>query len=213
MTSKPETHPTIIYTSLPLDPNPRDYVILQSRPPTRHHYNRRVFQTLSLILLLSLSIYLLFPSDPHIQLVRLQLNHIRVNTSPHLLLDLSLSVTLKVHNPDFFSLNYDDLDVSISYRGRQLGFVKSDGGKVRMRGSSYVDATLDVNGFEILHDIFYLIEDVAAGKIPFDTVSHIEGELGLLFFKFPIQAKVSCEVDVNPKDQTITHQNCYPQEA
>lgn len=115
-----------------------------------------------------------------------------------------------MRNPDLFSLNYDALDVSIAYRGKELGFVNSTGGKVKARGSSYVNATLVVDGFEVLHDLFYLIEDVAAGKVPFDTVSTTKGELGLFFLKIPIQAKVSCEVDVNPKDQTIVHQNCYP---
>lgn len=101
--------------------------------------------------------------------------------------------------------------MAIAYRGRKLGFVGSNGGKVKMRGSSYVNATLVVDGFEVLHDFIYFVEDVASGRVPFDTVSAVNVQLKVLFITIPIQAKVSCEVDVNPKDQTIAHQNCYPE--
>lgn len=82
---------------------------------------------------------------------------------------------------------------------------------MRMRGASYVDANLVIDGFEVLHDFFYLVEDIAAGSVQFDTVSMVKGEIGLFFFKIPIQAKVSCEVYINPIKQTIIHQNCYPE--
>lgn len=83
---------------------------------------------------------------------------------------------------------------------------------MKARGSSYVDAVLTVDGFEVLHDIFYFIEDVAKGSLPFDTVSTIEGRLGVFsFLKIPIKAKVSCEVYVNPSNQTVKRQNCYPE--
>lgn len=82
---------------------------------------------------------------------------------------------------------------------------------MKARGSSYVNATLMLDGFRVLHDLIYLIEDVAAGSVPFDTVSKVEGQLGLLFFSIPIQAIVSCEIYVNPKNQTIIRQNCYPE--
>ncbi|KAL2926962.1 NDR1/HIN1-like protein 26 [Bienertia sinuspersici] len=189
MTSK--SQPT--YSPLPSEPNSRpptttvNYVILPNYPSTRHRYLRRILLPFSLLLLLTFSLFILFPSNPDLKLSRIELNHIQINSSHHLSLDLSLSLTLKVRNPDFFSLNYNSLDVSIAYRGKELGFVKSNGGRVKARGSSYVDATLVVDGFEVIHDFFYLIEDFAAGKVPFDTVSNIKGHLGLFFLHVPIQ--------------------------
>ncbi|KAF2303899.1 hypothetical protein GH714_024242 [Hevea brasiliensis] len=93
----------------------------------------------------------------------------------------------------------------------RAGLVRSQGGKIRARGSSYVNALLDLNGLEIIHDVFYLIEDLARGVIPFDTSTKVHGELGLLFFKIPIKARVSCEVYVNTDNQTIVRQDCYPE--
>lgn len=67
----------------------------------------------------------------------------------------------------------------------------SDGGRIRARGSSYVDATLDLDGFEVIHDVFYLLEDLARGVIPFDTNSMVEGNLGFFLFDIPIKVKLS----------------------
>lgn len=82
---------------------------------------------------------------------------------------------------------------------------------MRARGSSYVNATLVLDGLEVIHDVFYLLEDLARGLIPFDTDTEVEGTLGLFFFKIPIKAKASCEVYVNTNNQTIVRQDCSPE--
>lgn len=58
---------------------------------------------------------------------------------------------------------------------------------MKARGSSYINANLDVDGIEILHDVFHLLQDLAAGVIPFDTISEVRGKLGLFFFEIPLQ--------------------------
>ncbi|KDP33657.1 hypothetical protein JCGZ_07228 [Jatropha curcas] len=211
MTSKFSNAP---YTSLPSHPIPHNVIVLpyyQPPPNPSLIFLRRCLLFTSVILLLSAVVFFLYPSDPALQVDRIRLNHIRVNSSPKLTLDISLSLLMRVRNRDFFSLDYDSLDVSVGYRGRELGLVRSQGGKLRARGSSYVNATLDLNGLQIIHDVFYLIEDLARGVIPFDTDTMIEGELGLLFFKIPIKARVSCEVYVNTNNQTVARQDCYPE--
>ncbi|XP_020232775.1 uncharacterized protein LOC109813068, partial [Cajanus cajan] len=168
---------------------------------------------LFLFLLLAAAAFLLYPSEPEIRLVRIRLNRIGVRTNPRPILDLSFSVTVKIRNRDFFSLSYDSLAVSVGYRGRQLALVSSGaaaGGLIRARSSSYVDATLDVDGFEVIYDAFYLLQDIARGVIPFDTDTRVEGKLGLLFFHVPLKATVSCEVYVNIREQTIVRQDRYP---
>ncbi|KAL8466571.1 hypothetical protein ACS0TY_035582 [Phlomoides rotata] len=87
----------------------------------------------------------------------------------------------------------------------------SDGGHIRARGSSYLNSTLCLDGVEILSDVIFLLEDLAKGSIMFDTESMISGKLGLFFFALPLKTKISCEVIVNTRNQTITHQSCYPE--
>ena len=54
--------------------------------------------------------------------------------------------------------------------------------KMQSRALSYVNATFDLNGLEVIHDVFYLLEDLAKGVIPFDTDTQVNGVLGLFFF-------------------------------
>ncbi|PIA65067.1 hypothetical protein AQUCO_00100506v1 [Aquilegia coerulea] len=164
-----------------------------------------------LVCFLLLALFFLWPSDPKLHIVRIQLNHVRPHLSPSPSLDISMDIVIKVRNRDFFSFNYDSLVVSIGYRGRKLGFVNSNNGVLKARASSYVNATLVLDGIQVIHDVFYLIEDLAKGEIPFDTVTEVNGTLRLFFFDIPIKGKVSCEVNVNTDNQTIIRQDCYPE--
>ncbi|EOA17411.1 hypothetical protein CARUB_v10005713mg [Capsella rubella] len=201
------------YTPLPSS-QPSQTVILLT--PYRRHRRPSFLRNLrcsllftAAILLLSAAVYFLYPSDPDITVTRIDLNHISVLDSHKIALDLSFSLTIKVENRDFFSLDYDSLDVSIGYRGRELGVVKSKGGHLRARDSSYIDATLELDGLEVVHDVIYLISDLAKGVVPFDTIATVKGDLGVLLFQIPIQGKVSCEVYVNVSNQKISHQDCH----
>ncbi|XP_050217064.1 uncharacterized protein LOC126667951 [Mercurialis annua] len=201
------------YAPLPSHPIHQNVIVLPYfHPPPNSTYlflRRCLFHTTAILLLFS-AIYFLYPSDPSVGIARIKLNHIRVHSVPKLTLDLSFSLLVKIKNRDLYSLDYDSLNVSVGYRGRELGVVRSEGGKIRVRGSSYVNATLDLNGFEVINDVFYLIEDLARGVVPFDADTMVDGQLGFFFFNIPIKARVSCEVYANTVNQTIVRQNCYP---
>ncbi|GMI89491.1 hypothetical protein like AT4G13270 [Hibiscus trionum] len=202
---------SIPYTSLPPNPYQRNVVVLpvDYHLPSKHdRCLRRGVTFAGILLLLSAAVLFLYPSDPSLKLARIRLNHVGVKSSPKLTLDLSFSLTVLVRNRDFFSLDYKKLVVSVGYRGNELGVVNSEGGHLEARGSSYVNATLDLNGFEVVHDVVYLIQDWAKGLIPFDTTTKVDGVLGVFPFKFPFKAKVSNRVFVNTKNQTIVHQDC-----
>lgn len=189
---------SVFYAPLPRSPDHpqshQDIVVLTHYHPSPEYHERcrlrRCISSVVAFLLLSAAVFFLFPSDPTLKLARLQLNHVQVHSSPKITLDLSFSLTIKVRNRDFFSLDYNSLLVKVGYRGRELGFVSSDGGRVRARGSSYVNATLVLDGLEVIHDVFYLLEDLAKGVIPFDTDTEVDGAVGLFFFKIPIKVNL-----------------------
>ncbi|KAK8483253.1 hypothetical protein V6N13_107213 [Hibiscus sabdariffa] len=160
-----------------------------------------------ILLLLSAALFL-YPSKPSLKLARVRLNRVGANPSPKITLDLSFSLTVLVCSRDLFSLDYEKLVVSVGYRGKELGVVNSEGGQVVARGSSYVNATLDLDGFVVVHDVVYLIQDWAKGVIPFDTTTMVDGVLGVFPLKFPLKAKVSCGVFVNTINQKVAHQDC-----
>ncbi|KAM0987766.1 hypothetical protein ACFX13_012033 [Malus domestica] len=52
----------------------------------------------------------------------------------------------------------------VGYRTRELGFGRSNEGCIRAKASSYVNTTLVIDRLEVLHDVLYLLEDLANGQ-------------------------------------------------
>ncbi|XP_076889430.1 uncharacterized protein LOC143540181 [Bidens hawaiensis] len=220
MTSgKPEPPATSTYPYTPLPSTqpppqpPQYYVVLPFYHSTNHRRLRRLCRSylysLIAILLITASVYFLWPSDPYLQVVSLRLDNLKVNTNP-ISVDIVLGVRIKVRNPDVYSLNYDSLNVSVEYRGEHLGFVMADKGSVKAFGVSYVDATLVLDGAEVVSEAVFLVVDLLRGLIPVTASSEIRGGLGVVFFQVPIKAKISCEVVMNTHNQTIERQDCSP---
>ncbi|CAN4086782.1 unnamed protein product [Withania somnifera] len=206
--------PRTPYTTLPSYPQQPQYIIVLP-----HYYRTprqflcrpscRYLSCAAVLLLLSTALFFLWPSDPELSVSRLRLRHLKVHTFPKIAIDVTLDVTAKIRNKDFYSVSFRSVVISIGYRGKQLGYVVSDHGRIKARGSSYVNATLELTDVSIFSDIIPLIEDLAKGSITFDTVTEIGGELGLVLFDIPIKGKVSCEIIVDTHNETICHQNCY----
>ncbi|KAJ1701144.1 hypothetical protein LUZ63_000923 [Rhynchospora breviuscula] len=146
-----------------------------------------------LFLLLLFSLFLLlWPSDPTIHVTHLHLKHLHISPPPRASFDLTLKLSLNVLNPDFFALDYRSVVSSVSYRGRYLGSVHSAGGRVAAKGESNLEAELWLDSVKIVDELVYLIEDLTKGSVPFDTVTEVEGSLGLIFAEIPVKGNISC---------------------
>ncbi|XP_059303299.1 uncharacterized protein LOC132055472 [Lycium ferocissimum] len=210
MTSKFPDPPPTPYHPLPTQPQ---YIIVLPhyyRNPN-HLFLRRYIYIAAALLLIGVAIFFLYPSDPELSFSRLRLRHFKIHSFPKIAFDVTLDVTVKIRNRDFYSVNFKSVVISIAYRGKQLGHVISDYGRIKARASSYINATLELTDVCLITDIIPLIEDLARGSITFDTVTQIGGELGLVLFNIPIKGKVSCEIVVDTRNETISHQNCYPE--
>jgi len=63
----------------------------------------------------------------------------------------SMGLTVKVTNMDYMGLYYDHVKVGISYQDKKIGWVTSEKSTyIPPRGTTYVDATLDVHGIQVL---------------------------------------------------------------
>ncbi|KAM0869322.1 hypothetical protein ACQ4PT_040762 [Festuca glaucescens] len=98
---------------------------------------------------------------------------------------ISAALKVRVRNPELFALHYSRLDVDVAYRGKALGRVSA------RAAVSYIDADLDLNGIHIVEDAIYLLEDLARGSIPFDTVVQVEGNLHFIFFTVPVKVRAA----------------------
>jgi len=196
------------------------YVILDSAPRPQRRNNGRLltyagYGALSIAIIL-VAAYFVWPSDPRIEVVRMRLNKIEWRTEkspgsflPRVFLDLSMGLTVKVTNRDYLGVYYDHVKVGIAYRGEKIGRVTSErSAYIPPRGTAYVDATLDVHGIQVLADVLYLLEDIARGHIPLQTVTDFDGYIRLFSLKVPLQAIMSCEIVVDTNEQTILRKDC-----
>ncbi|XP_010500832.1 PREDICTED: uncharacterized protein LOC104778155 [Camelina sativa] len=191
--------------------DPNDTVLISSSSSHLSSTSRRRFViSVFLISFASILIYIFWPSDPRIKIERVKISHVRVHRRPVPSIDMTVLVTLKVSNADVYSFDFTDLDVAVDYRGKTLGHVSSDGGHVTAFGTSYLDAEAELEGVTVFPDVIHLIHDLAKGSVEFDTVTETNGKLGVLFFRFPLKAKVACGIEVNTVNQTISRQSCSP---
>ncbi|KAL1193170.1 hypothetical protein V5N11_018415 [Cardamine amara subsp. amara] len=206
----PEATPSLPdYKPLPSSiHNLNDTVLISSHPSSIRR--RRFIISIFLIFFVSFLIYIFWPSDPRIKIERVKISHVHVHRRPVPYIDMTMLVTLKVSNADVYSFDFTDLDVAIDYRGKTLGHVSSDGGHVTAMGSSYLEAETELDGVSVFPDVIHLIHDLAKGSVEFDTVTETNGKLGVLFFRFPLKAKVACGILVNTVNQTISRQSCRP---
>ncbi|CAD5168838.1 unnamed protein product [Musa acuminata subsp. malaccensis] len=204
----------------PYFPEPPAYVLLPFYPRRHRRHGRchccgslfsssALLSSAFLLVILCSAAFFLWPSDPQLTVARLRFDDLRVTPPPFATIDVVLSVDLMVRNPDFFSLDYRSIVVSIGYRGRPLGSVTADGGHVRARGVSHVHTKLDLDGILVLNDAIYLIEDLFRGSLPLDTVTEVQGRMRLFFFDVPVQGNISCALNVNLENQEVIRQDCY----
>jgi hypothetical protein len=156
---------------------------------------------LAALTLLALA-FLLWPADPEVSVARLSLAHVSVVARPAVAVNISAQLKVRVRNPALFALDYARLDVDVAYRGKAFGRVTSGGGSVAARAVSYVDADLDLNGIRVVEDAIYLLEDLARGSIPFDTVVEVEGNLHFFFFTVPVKVRAAA-AGTNPNSRLI----------
>ncbi|XP_073274367.1 uncharacterized protein [Primulina huaijiensis] len=199
-------------------PTQSQYVfVLPPYPPRNHHIllrkscRRGIISCATVLIFLVAASYILWPFDPELSVVRLRLDRLRFHMRPKVSVDATLNLTVRIRNQDFYSIRYDSSAVSIGYRGKKLGDVTSDGGNIAARASSYVNATLQLEQVEIMSDMILLLEDLAKGEIMFDTETQIRGKLRVFFFDLPLKTKISCEIVVDTRNETIYRQSCSPE--
>lgn len=200
----------------PADPY---YVVLPPAPIDPWKRRRQLLGYGSLIICVALlvvaAVYFLWPSQVQIQVARFQLNQFGYNIVPQpgsfvplLFLNFSMDMMVQVNNRDFYGVDYDSVNVEIGYRGRSIGSVSSENGRLSARQTTYVNATLDLDGAEVVHDVGYLLKDIEKGEVPLDTVTEFDGRIKVWFFNIGLKKAASCGVVVIPSNKTIISQDC-----
>ncbi|KAJ7565531.1 hypothetical protein O6H91_02G064200 [Diphasiastrum complanatum] len=177
------------YSPLPAAPTPI-LVIFPRQRKQRCCCCQPVLGFLIFLLMVGFTGFLLWPRNPNVEVTRTDLQGISLNTLqsngslfPTVFLNVDMTLDLQIMNPNLFGINYDLLTVHIMYRGHEIAVVNSTGGRIPARSIAHSTATMNLQGLQVLHDIPFLLIDMADNRLPLDTLTIFAGTVEIFFFK------------------------------
>lgn len=197
------------------DPKQQDHHLSRRRPR-----RRRLYCLISLLLLLVLAITALVLAftvfkirDPSTVLVSVRVLGASPRISlPAMRLDLNLSldITVRVHNPNYASFSHSSGGLTrLRYRGAQVGEAAVAPGRVPPRGTEMVQLAATVEVDRILTEVGQLFQDVAGGVVAIDAETRLPGRVTVLgLVRLHAVATADCHVVFGVANLSVTSQQC-----
>lgn len=174
-----------------------------------------VITTAAVLLLLAVTIVVLFLTvlrvrDPSTRLVSAQLAGFAPSLTPPLQFNVTLLLTVAVHNPNPASFSFESGHAQLWYRGVLVGDADVEPGRVPSRGDGTMQMVMTVLSDSFTPDTMTeLIKDLEAGAVPFDADARIPGKVGLLgFIKLHAVAYSKCHVVFGVPEMRVRSQEC-----
>lgn len=164
------------------------------------------------VVLLILFLTVLRVRDPTTRLVSTRL----IGVAPRLTfptlsiqLNVTLLLTVSVHNPNPASFSYASGTTGLWYRGAHVGDAQVDPGRIPSKGDGVVQLEMTVLTAGFTKDMAQLIRDIEAGSLPLDASARIPGRVAVLgVFKLNVVAYSDCHIVVGFPDMDIRGQDC-----
>lgn len=181
------------------------YAFLPSAPPRqwwrRIHRRRSCFPSSSsscffflafLLLLAGALAFFAWPRSIRTSSFDLDLQKIRFSIdrsdASFVSFDLDLDLSFQARNPNFLQFVYSDVVSIVSFQGLAIGDSQvSDGGSIDALDTDSVDASLEIDGFEISSNVSVLVSDIAKGSVPLRITSAFDGYIDLFLFQLPVE--------------------------
>ncbi|KAL6643699.1 hypothetical protein ACP70R_018465 [Stipagrostis hirtigluma subsp. patula] len=193
-----------------------------TKPPPSHSPRRRCLCICLLVTLavlralavtvLVLSLTVLRVRDPTTRLVSTRLASVAPRlTFPavSLQLNVTLLLTVAVHNPNPASFSYMFGHTDLTYRGAKVGEAEIDPGRIPSKGDGEVRLALTVQADRLAADISQLVADVESGAVPMEASTRIPGRVTILgIFKRHAVAYSDCKFVLGVPELKVRSQEC-----
>ena len=162
------------------------------------------------VTLLVLFLTVLRVRDPTTRLVSSRV--IGFAPGPDLQFNLTMLLTVDVHNPNRASFSYESGSAELWYRGVRVGVAGIDPGHLPSRGDGTMELEMTVLsasfGTELLAQ---LARDLGAGAVPLDANARVPGKVGLLggVLKLRAVAYSDCHVIFGVPEMKVRSQVCH----
>ncbi|RLN16803.1 hypothetical protein C2845_PM02G09190 [Panicum miliaceum] len=161
------------------------------------------------VTLLVLFLTVLRVRDPTTRLVSSRV--IGFAPGPDLQFNLTMLLTVDVHNPNRASFSYESGSADLWYRGVRVGVAGVDPGRIPSRGDGTMELEMTVLSGSFGAELAQLVRDMEAGAVPLDASARVPGKVGLLggVLKLRAVAYSDCHVIFGVPEMKVRSQVCH----
>ena len=161
------------------------------------------------VTLLVLFLTVLRVRDPTTRLVSSRV--IGFTPGPDLQFNLTMLLTVDVHNPNRASFSYESGSAELWYRGVRVGVAGVDPGRIPSRGDGTMELEMTVLSSSFGAELAQLVRDMEAGAVPLDASARVPGKVGLLggVLKLRVVAYSGCHVIFGVPEMKVRSQVCH----
>jgi len=161
------------------------------------------------VTLLVLFLTVLRVRDPTTRLVSSRV--IGFAPGPDLQFNLTMLLTVGVHNPNRASFSYESGSAELWYRGVRVGVAGVDPGRIPSRGDGTMELEMTVLSSSFGAELAQLVRDMEAGAVPLDASARVPGKVGLLggVLKLRVVAYSGCHVIFGVPEMKVRSQVCH----
>ena len=161
------------------------------------------------VTLLVLFLTVLRVRDPTTRLVSSRV--IGFAPGPDLQFNLTMLLTVGVHNPNRASFSYESGSAELWYRGVRVGVAGVDPGRIPSRGDGTMELEMTVLSSSFGAELAQLVRDMEAGAVPLDASARVPGKVGLLggVLKLRVVAYSDCHVIFGVPEMKVRSQVCH----
>ncbi|TVU39088.1 hypothetical protein EJB05_12492, partial [Eragrostis curvula] len=170
--------------------------------------------TLGVLLLLGVTLLVLFLTvlrvrDPTTRLVSARLVGFTPSLTPPLQFNVTMLLTVAVHNPNPASFAFDSGNAQLRYRGVLVGDAAVEPGRLPSRGDANVTMVMTVLSDSFGAELAQLVQDLEAGAVPLDAGAAIPGKVAVFrVFKLRAVAYSDCHVVFGVPEMQVRSQVC-----
>uniref|UniRef100_A0A1D1YLC0 Water stress and hypersensitive response domain-containing protein n=1 Tax=Anthurium amnicola TaxID=1678845 RepID=A0A1D1YLC0_9ARAE len=144
------------------------------------------------------------PRDPTFHLISIELSSFRLNLP---LLDVELTLTVHVTNPNIVPIRYSATTMSIFYDGSLLGSAPVQAGSQAPMSCQLLRLPARLDGLQLAHHATKLLADAARRHMALHASVDIAGTATLLCWAHRFSVHVDSHVVVDPVHLDVLHQD------
>ncbi|CAN6298767.1 unnamed protein product [Urochloa humidicola] len=159
---------------------------------------------------LALSLTVFRVRDPTTRLVSSRVIGFTPGPGPDIQFNLTMLLTVGVHNPNRASFSYATGSAELWYRGVTVGVAGIDPGRIPSRGDGDMELVMTVLSGSFGAELPQLVKDMEAGAVPLDASARVPGKVGLLggVVKLRVVAYSDCHVIFAVPEMKVRSQVC-----